>query len=262
MADMARLLITLPAQDYDPSEAAIPWKLLTARGHGIRFATPDGQPAQADSRMLDGHGLGVWKPLLVAHANAREAHAAMVQSEAFLKPLRYEDIDASEVDALLLPGGHAPGMKVYLESPRLQAVVSGHFAAGKPLAAICHGVLLAARSKRADGRSVLHGRRTTGLTRQQEMTAWLMTAAWLGSYYRTYPTPLQTEVQSLLASPQDFDVGPPALLRDDPHHLGRGFTVRDGNYLSARWPGDAHAFALAFAQMLEEARPQAASAIR
>jgi hypothetical protein len=109
---------------------------------------------------------------------------------------------------------------------------------------------LAARSKRADGKSVLHGRRTTGLTRQQEMTAWLMTAAWLGSYYRTYPTPLQTEVQSLLARPQDFDTGPPPLLRDDLEHLGRGFTVRDGNYLSARWPGDAHGFALKFAQML------------
>lgn len=262
MADMARILIPLPARDYDPSEAAIPWKLLGARGHGIRFATPDGRPAHADPRMLDGNGRGIWKPVLIANATAREAHAAMVQSEAFLQPLRYDDIDEGEVDALLLPGGHAPGMKVYLESSRLQALVAAHFAAGKPVAAICHGVLLAARSKRADGKSVLHGLRTTGLTRQQEMTAWLMTAAWLGRYYRTYPTPLQTEVQSLLARPEDFDVGPPALLRDDLDHLGRGFCLKDGNYLSARWPGDAHGFALKFAEMLEEASPQAASAIR
>lgn len=251
MTVMPRILVPLPARDYDPSEAAIPWKLLTARGHSFRFATPDGRPAQADSRMLDGQGLGIWKPVLIAQAKAREAHAAMVQSEAFLKPLRYDDIAADEVDALLLPGGHAPGMKVYLESPRLQTVVAAHFAANKPVAAICHGVLLAARSKRADGKSVLHGRCTTGLTRQQEMTAWLMTAAWLGSYYRTYPTPLQTEVQSLLARPQDFDTGPPALMRDDLEHLSRGFHLRDGNYLSARWPGDAHGWALKFAQMLE-----------
>lgn len=252
MSDMARILVPLPAQDYDPSEAAISWKLLTARGHNLSFATPEGRPAQADSRMLDGDGLGIWKPLLIAQANAREAHAAMVQDAAFLKPLRYDEIDESVVDALLLPGGHAPGMKVYLESARLQALVAAHFAADKPIAAICHGVLLAARSRRADGKSVLHGRRTTGLTKQQEMTAWLMTAAWLGSYYRTYPTPLQTEVQSLLARAEDFDVGPPALLRDDLEHLGRGFTVRDGNYLSARWPGDAHGFALKFARMVGE----------
>jgi protease I len=262
MADMARILIPLPARDYDPSEAAIAWKLLAARGHAIGFATPDGRPAQADPRMLDGKGLGVWKGLLRAGANAREAHAAMVQSQAFQQPLLYDDIDDSEIDALLLPGGHAPGMKAYLESPRLQALVASHFAASKPAAAICHGVLLVARSKRTDGKSVLHGRRTTGLTRQQEMTAWLMTAAWLGSYYRTYPTPLQTEVQSLLAKPEDFDVGPPALLRDDLDHLGRGFSLRDGNYLSARWPGDAHAWTLKFAEMLAEGRPQPASAIR
>lgn len=247
---MARILIPLPAQDYDPSEAAIPWQLLTARGHRFLFATPDGRPARADPRMLSGDGLGLWKGVLRAAANAREAHAAMVLSEAFLKPLRHDAIDASAFDALLLPGGHAPGMKPYLESARLQTLVATHFAADKPVAAICHGVLLAARSRRADGKSVLHGRRTTGLTRQQEMTAWLMTAAWLGSYYRTYPTPLQTEVQSLLASPVDFDVGPPALLRDDLDHLDRGFSLRDGNYLSARWPGDAHGWALKFAEML------------
>ncbi len=252
MIDMARILIPLPAQDYDPSEAAIPWKLLSARGHTLRFATPDGQPAQADPRMLDGNGLGIWRAVLRADTTARDAHAAMVQSEAFRQPIRYADIDDGTVDALLLPGGHAPGMKVYLESPRLQTLVAAQFAADKPVAAICHGVLLAARSKRANGKSVLHGRCTTGLTKQQEMTAWLMTAAWLGSYYRTYPTPLQTEVQSLLARPQDFDVGPPPLMRDDLDHLGRGFSLRDGHYLSARWPGDAHAFALALAQMLDE----------
>jgi len=30
--------------------------------------------------------------------------------------------------------------------------------------------------------------------------------------------------------------------------------VRDGNYLSARWPGDVHTFARTFAEMLAEAR--------
>jgi protease I len=33
-------------------------------------------------------------------------------------------------------------------------------------------------------------------------------------------------------------------------HLQRGFTVLDANYLSARWPGDAYSFALAFIDML------------
>ena len=249
---MACILMPLPAQGYDPTETAIPWRLLSERGHEIRFATPDGRAAQADPRMLDGRDLFLWSPLLRAAAPAREAHAAMAASKEFRQQLSYASIDAGSVDALLLPGGHAPGMKVYLESPLLQALVVALFDARKPVAAICHGVLLAARSRRADGRSVLHGLRTTGLTRQLEMTAWLMTAAWLGSYYRTYATPLQTEVSAALAQRHDFDVGPPALLRDDLDHLRRGFSLRDSHYLSARWPGDAHGFALAFAQMIEE----------
>lgn len=247
---MATILLPLPAEGYDPTETAIPWKLLGERGHQLRFATPDGRPAQADPRMLDGRDLGLWAPLLRAAAPAVQAHAAMVASAAFQQPMRYADLATTRFDALLLPGGHAPGMKVYLESTALQGLVAAHFAADKPVAAICHGVLLAARSKRADGRSVLHGRRTTGLTRQLELTAWLMTAAWLGRYYRTYPTPLQTEVEAALARREDFDAGPPALRRDTPEHLGRGFVLRDGNYVSARWPGDVHAFALAFAELL------------
>lgn len=40
---MARILMPLPAQGYDPTETAIPWRLLSERGHEICFATPDGR---------------------------------------------------------------------------------------------------------------------------------------------------------------------------------------------------------------------------
>jgi protease I len=38
--------------------------------------------------------------------------------------------------------------------------------------------------------------------------------------------------------------------RDAPGMLDAAFTVRDGNYLSARWPGDPHRFGNEFAGML------------
>jgi hypothetical protein len=47
------------------------------------------------------------------------------------------------------------------------------------------------------------------------------------------------------------------LLRDSDRMQRLGFTVRDGRYLSARWPGDAHRFAHELAGMLAE-RPAAA----
>ena len=44
--------------------------------------------------------------------------------------------------------------------------------------------------------------------------------------------------------------GPLPLRRDSAARLGVGFTVRDEEYLSARWPGDAHRFAAEFASMI------------
>src|SRR5580698_7768033 len=81
-------------------------------------------------------------------------------------------------------------MREYLESETLQRLVPDFFAAGLPVAAICHGVLLAARSRGTDGRSVLFGRRTTALTWPLERAGWRIGRVfrfWDPGYYRTYP---------------------------------------------------------------------------
>jgi protease I len=239
----------------------VPWRVLTEAGHACVFATPDAAPAHADGRMLKGLGLGLLAPLLRARSSAVADHDRMTRSPAWSAPIAWADIeagiDAGLFDALLLPGGHAPGMREYLESPLLQAAVARFFAQDKPVAAICHGTVLAARSRVAQGegvgRSVLYGRRTTGLTRQLEILAWRLTRHRLGDYYRTYPQTVQDEVAAALRSPLDFLVGPPALLRDSDRLRRVGFTVRDGRYLSARWPGDAHRFAHELVAMLAEA---------
>ena len=83
-----------------------------------------------------------------------------------------------------------------------------------------------------------------------ELIAWRLTRHYLGDYYRTYPTTVEDEVRSALARPEDFITGPLPLRRDSAVRLGVGFTVRDGDYLSARWPGDAHRFAAEFAAMI------------
>ena len=217
----------------------------------MSFATPDGKQGAADPIMVTGKGLGPLAPILMADVNGRHAYAAMTACSEFKAPLSYSEVRSVDFDALLLPGGHAPGMRSYLESTMLQEQVVQFFTDNKPVAAICHGVLLAARSRTADGRSVLNGRKTTALTKTLELSGWALTCAWLGSYYRTYSKCLQDEVKAALANPQDFVAGPLALTRDTPSNLAPGFTVRDGNYLSARWPGDAHRFAADFLTMLE-----------
>ena len=100
------------------------------------------------------------------------------------------------------------------------------------------------------GASVLADRRTTCLTKPMERSAYLATAWKLGRYYRTYPAYVEDEVVAALDDPGQFSRGPRGLRRDDASHDDRGFTVLDGNYLSARWPGDAYTFARRFAGLL------------
>jgi putative intracellular protease/amidase len=283
---MAKILIPLPRCDADPSEVAVSWQTLRADGHEVIFATPDGHPASVDNMMLDGVGLDPWGwvpglrrlPLvglmLRANSDARNAYAAMRVDAAFGAPWRWDEINPENYDALLLPGGHrARGMREYLESPLLQTLVTTFFAADKPVAAICHGVLLAARSHwPVTGVSVLFGRRTTALTWALEKKAWSaarFTRFWDPHYYRTYRETddqpagymsVQQEVTRALAGPTDFlDVPLDAvdyrrktngMARDSAGDASPSFVVRDGNYLSARWPGDVHAFARQFSRML------------
>lgn len=240
------MLIPLPSCDFDPTEVGVPGSYLLERGFSLTFATPDGKAAQADPIMVTGQGLGLLSGSLKARRDDVELYKKLVQHPVFCQPMTYSAARESDFDALLLPGGHAKGMRVYLESHELKRLVADFFRSGKPVAAICHGVLLAARSTDpASGMSVLYGRKTTGLLKRQEMLAWQLTRAWMGDYYRTYPLPMQTEVQNVLASPADFIEGPLPLFRDSFQKAQHGFILKDGNYLSARWPGDAHAFALA-----------------
>jgi putative intracellular protease/amidase len=248
------ILIPLPAYGFDPTETAIPWKILAANGIGIVFSTPTGQKPAADRRMLDGGGLGIWKSILMAGTDAINAYKEMVASEAFNQPLLYSNLTAADFDGLLLPGGHDKGVREYLESGYLQSLAIEFFTAKKPVAAICHGVVLLARSiDPVTNKSVIHDYTTTSLLQQQELLAFNLTRYWLKDYYLTYPgKTVEAEVRNSLASQFQFKKGPLPIFRDNLNHLGRGFVVKDRNYVSARWPGDAHRFAQEFLCMLKE----------
>lgn len=250
------VLIATSTFDYDPTEVAVPWLALKEGGMDIVFATDTGNSGVADQRMLDGQGFGILKPALIAQRPAREIYQQMLLDKAFQNPISYADIDAADYDALVLPGGHAKGVIPYLESPVLQRAIVDFFKAKKPVGAICHGVVAACRAIDPEtGKSVLHGRKTTALLKRQERLAYQLTRRNLGDYYLTYPVTVEDEVVACLQSPADFSQGPTPVLRDNPKHLNRGFTVRDGHYLSARWPGDVYRFSTEFLEMVRQAAP-------
>ncbi|MBV8786576.1 MAG: DJ-1/PfpI family protein [Mycobacterium sp.] len=284
---MATVLIPIPDRDFDPTEVAVSWRVLTRNGHHVVFATESGEPGEADDVMVTGRGLDVWSTLPVlgaipivglmlrANKDGREAYRDMVRSTEFQRPATWAQASLDGVDALLLPGGHrARGMRSYIDSDILHQLVVDAFAKPVAVAAICHGVLLAARSvDPGTGRSVLYGRKTTALTWAMERLAWRLTRItrfWDRDYYRTYSEEpdqpsgymsVQSEVTRALEDPADFrDVvrgsqnwwlKSSGMVRDTASDSRPAFVVDDGDYVSARWPGDTHTFATVLSRKLD-----------
>ena len=241
---MARILIVLPQTDYDPSEVALPWQVWRASGHEVVFATETGTPATCDPITLSGEGLPLLARSLRAKPEARKAYSAMLNDPAYLSPLRWSAVRVADFAALHFPGGHAPGMKPYCESVEVQRLAHEVFAADRPVSAICHGVLPLARA------GVLAGKRTTALTGSQETIAIALTGRALPGHYRTYPESVETEVTRLIGPEGRFERGPMLPRYASEAAPEAGFVVRDGNYVSARWPGDAWTLALRLMELL------------
>jgi putative intracellular protease/amidase len=144
-------------------------------------------------------------------------------------------------------------MRQYLGSEVLQEKVAQFWKLGRPVGAICHGVLVLARTNVPQtGRSVLADRRTTCLLKYQERGAYLLTAWRLGRYYRTYRAYVEDEVRAVLASPEQLERGPRVLAaRGTATDDSPAFVVQDGTYVSARWPGDAYLFGKTFLSLLQ-----------
>jgi putative intracellular protease/amidase len=284
---MSTVLIPIPDRDFDPTEVAVSWRVLTRDGHRVVFATESGTPGAADDIMVTGRGLDLWSALpgldaipliglmLRANRDGRSAYRDMLRSNEFQHPATWAQATIDGIDALLLPGGHrARGMRSFIDSEILQRLVVDAFARRVIVAAICHGVLLAARSvDPTTGCSVLYGRKTTALTWAMERLAWRLTGItrfWDRDYYRTYTEEpgqpggymsVQSEVTRALKDPTDFrDVvrGSPhwilkssGMVRDTATDSRPAFVVDDGGYLSARWPGDTHTFAGVLSQKLK-----------
>jgi putative intracellular protease/amidase len=243
-----KLLLPVPDRDFDTTEVAVPWRLLTDRGHTVTFATEEGGSApECDPRLLTGVVFG----RLGAEPEARRFYGQLVEAPEFRRPVSWRTLDVAEYDGRILPGGHAPGMRQYLGSAALQERVAGFWALGRPVGAICHGVLVLARTlDPVTGRSVLADRRTTCLPKGMERAAYFATAWRLGRYYRTYPAYVEDEVRAALAAPEQFERGPRSLSRGTATDHSEAFVVEDGNYVSARWPGDAYLFTERFDALL------------
>lgn len=289
------IVMVLPNYGFDPTEAAIPWLLLTQAGYEVQFATPEGQMAAADRLMLTGDELDVWGKvpflqqfklvglMLRANSDARSAYAQMIQDSHFRQPMSYQQLDVTLFDGVVFPGGHDKSIKPYLESERLRDFVRQLFPvvgvdAVIPVAAICHGVLVLARTKNSQNVSVVNGKKLTSLPWSFEHKAWQLgnvVRFWDKHYYRTYMESnnepvgfwgVQQELMRLVGgfcdvqkSASDYWRKTNGIHRDNVQDQRAAWVVQDGFLVTARWPGDAHAFAQTFADVVRQYRQQVAA---
>ncbi|EJU04515.1 class I glutamine amidotransferase-like protein [Dacryopinax primogenitus] len=252
---MAHVLFLLSSQGHDPTELFIPALHFLKCGFSLTFATNDGEPAQADQKLLERGSFGrVWG----ASEEGRMAYEQILQLEAFQKPdswgsERFNVLDYGTppsqtslwADAIILPGGHDKPIRAFLESKTLQAHLRTFWpflsrsSSDRPrvIGAICHGSLALAFTELPSGQSVLRGVCSATLPRWMERAAWWGSQFWgLGGYYRTYGPEGRWCADDIVASGAKYVQGP---LSTSP------FVCVDPEwrYVSARFPGDAKLFA-------------------
>ncbi|WKE64378.1 type 1 glutamine amidotransferase domain-containing protein [Gallaecimonas kandeliae] len=86
---------------------------------------------------------------------------------SFAETLKLSTVQAAGFDALFYPGGHGPLWDL-VDDPDSLRLIRDFLAAGKPVAAVCHGPCVLVNAVDAEGRSVLEGKEVTAFTNAEE----------------------------------------------------------------------------------------------
>ncbi|MFI6848081.1 type 1 glutamine amidotransferase domain-containing protein [Kitasatospora sp. NPDC050467] len=170
-------------------EAVAPHEAFTAAGHEVTVATPGGVVPTVDQGSL--------APAVNGGPEGAARIAAGLEAFAGLRhPVKLEEVDLADYDAVFYPGGHGP-MEDLAVDPVSGRLLADTLASGKPLGVVCHGPAALLAATRADGTNAFAGYRLTGFTDAEETQAGLADKAkWL----------LQTR---LVEAGTDFQEGEP-----------------------------------------------------
>jgi putative intracellular protease/amidase len=234
------ILMPLPNHDFDPTEASIPWKACSDQGWKVIFSTEQGNVPETDLNRLKGPLPG----LISANAKVKAAYKLMCGDPSFQNPIRYSEIEPARYDALLLPGGDAPRMCQYLENTELQCKVLEFCQRGKLIGAICHGILVLARTiDPQTGHSVLFGHKLTAVPKSLDLFAYRIDSLVSKHGYIMDSLCVSDEVRACLEHQEDFMRGPSLLAP---------YVYSDGNLITSRWYMDAEVFADRFVDELQQ----------
>ncbi|MFI7481921.1 type 1 glutamine amidotransferase domain-containing protein [Kocuria sp. M1R5S2] len=172
---MARVLMIVSAADsltmrdgtahptgFWAEELVVAHRTLREAGHSVDVATPGGRRPTVDPASLVPEQTGG-----PDRAERLRAYLARIDPELSV-PRVLAEVDGSDYDALVLPGGHAPMADLHRD-PDLGRILVAADRSGRIVAPFCHGPagLLSARD--GDGFHFA-GRRMTAFTNEEELS--------------------------------------------------------------------------------------------
>ena len=139
-------------------EFAAPYYVLKDAGLDVTLASPKGGQPPLDPRSDD--------PKSETEAMRRfkgdaEAKAALANT------VKLSDLSPDEYDAVFYPGGHGPLWDLSDDRDSI-ALIERIYAAGKPVAAVCHGPAAFRRAQAPDGTPLVRGKSVTGFSNTEE----------------------------------------------------------------------------------------------
>lgn len=139
-------------------EFAAPYYVFKDAGAQITVASPHGGKPPLDPKSDD--------PSAQTDATQRfkndpAARAVLANTQ------RLKEVSAADFDAVFYPGGHGPLWDLAEDSTSV-ALIEAMFAAGKPVAAVCHAPGVLRHVKSADGKPLVQGKSVTGFTNTEE----------------------------------------------------------------------------------------------
>ena len=87
--------------------------------------------------------------------------------QALAHTVKLDTVDAAGFDAVFYPGGHGPLWDL-AEDKKSIALIETMYAAGKPVAAVCHAPGVLRHTKAADGTPLVKGKSVAGFTNTEE----------------------------------------------------------------------------------------------
>ncbi|SNR93066.1 MULTISPECIES: type 1 glutamine amidotransferase domain-containing protein [Hymenobacter] len=139
-------------------EFAAPYYVFKEAGATLTLASPKGGQPPLDPKSDD--------PSAQTEATLRFKQDAEAQ-QALATTVALNTIAVADYDAVFYPGGHGPLWDL-AEDPTSIALLEEMYAAGKPVAAVCHAPGVLRHVKAPDGSLLVKGKSVTGFTNTEE----------------------------------------------------------------------------------------------